>query len=402
MKSNGTGFKKRIIRYTWLSLLCIVITISLGKTLNGAPIKKIGIVSGIGIDLDGDQYNVTLQVISPALNGKTNTGSLPTTVYHESGKTILDGIRKIKRICSRRLFFDDTKLIIIQDEAVKKNKLPEIIHLLIREKNISSLLSIVITKDVKANVILRTFTPVQSINADRLLQMLETEQDIEGDIYIVHPNSIQNDLLDKKRELAIPYMTINGDPNEGTEQSNVESFEPPSLYEIRGMAYFKGTKLKGMLSPSESKMLVLLENKLNSSSYESKCNDGEGFVNMFINQSKTKLNASMKNGKPVLSANISIKGQILDSNCHQSFSGETIEKYNGMFSASIKKNVKKLIKKSQEEKSDFIGFGKALYIHEPSQWVKAKKHWNEIYPEARVYVNVHVNLTDAGDSYKLE
>ena len=402
MKSNGYGYKKRIIKLTWISLVCIVAAIFLGKTINGAPIKKIGIVSGIGIDLEGDQYEITLQVISPALNGKTNTGSLPTTVYHGSGRTILEGIRKIKRITSRQLFFDDTNLIIIQDEAAKKNKLPDIIHLLIREKNVSSLLSVVISKDVKANVVLRTFTPVQSINANRLIQMLETEQEIQGDIYIVHPNSIQNDLLDKKRELTIPYMTINGNPDQGIEQSNLGSFSPPTLYEVRGMTYFKGTKLKGMLSPSESKLLVLLENRLNSSSYESHCINRKGFVNIFINHSKTKLNVSMKNGEPILSTNISIKGQILDSGCNESFSSGTIEKYNDLFSSSIKKNIKKLIKKSQEEKSDFIGFGKALYIEDPSQWEKIKNHWDEMYREARVSVNVQVNLTDAGDSYKLE
>ncbi|RXJ04152.1 Ger(x)C family spore germination protein [Anaerobacillus alkaliphilus] len=395
--------KKRSWLHITIYTLIILSSFLVGKNVEDSLIKNLSIVSAVGIDLEEDLYAVTLQVINPKRLQKDAGQTLGYINYKESGRTITEAMKKINTVISRNIFLDDTEIFIVSEELARSKGINEVIDYLIIEPNVASNISFFVTKGDAANAILNIFTPVQQVSAQRIHEMLTNIQKEAGFATRIYPNRVKNYLLNYPVvNNIVPYITIEGNFKQGFKKENIETFDPETKIKIEGMAFFHRDKIVDFLNLEESKTLLLVTNHLRMTFLESNCPDGNGFVAMRLDSSKTKINHKLENGIPRFKVDVTVAGRIQESSCEIGFKHPDLQRFETHFGNLIEAHISDLIKLSQSHHVDFIGFGKAMYLSKPSDWRKIEKTWEDIYPNVEVDVKVKVDISESGDATKLK
>ena len=376
-----------------------------GKNVEDSLIKSLSLVSAIGVDLEEELYAVTIQVVNPAAAQKGDGGQLGFVTYQETGRTITEALNKIAATISRKVFLDDTEIIIVSEELAKTKGIHDVVDFFILEPNISSNIIFFVSKDYSANTILNLFTPVQPISAQRIMELMDNIEDEAGFATKIHPNRVKNYLLNFPIvNNIIPYITIEGDVEKGLTKENIETYSPIAKLKIQGMAFFKEDKLQEYLPTPQSTTLLLLTNHLRSSFMEAACPDKEeGHLSLKVNNSKTKIKPVQDTITPTYTLHIKLKGKVEESTCKFNFEHPNLLHVEKQYEEKVKKEVEELIATSFSFKTDFIGFGKELYLSNPKKWEKETEKWSEIFPSIQISeISVTVDIDESGDAIKLE
>ncbi|MGD6900888.1 Ger(x)C family spore germination protein [Bacillus infantis] len=374
-----------------------------GKNVENSFLKNLAIVSAIGVEKEEDLYKVTIQVISPTASQKEATGDLGAVVYEQTGRTFSEAVRLASQKVSRYLFLDDTEVFIMDEELAKENGIKEAIDFLIMEPNVTSNLQVFISKGTKPGEILKIFTPIQKISARRIKEIARNIGSDLGTAVPVYPNKIKNYLLNQTTaQISIPYLQVEGDAGTGMKKANIEEFDPPAKIKIGGMAVFRNDKLEGFLDTEQSKILLLLEKKLERTLFEAGCPNGEkGFTSMNVSKYKPKFKPKVINGMPGFDISVKLDGEVIETSCSLDFTLPSNKEYEKVFTAELQKQIEELIEQSQEDNLDYIGFGKRLYTRKPQLWSEIEKKWESVYPDMRTNIEVEVVITEFGDVMKL-
>ncbi|MGD6856734.1 Ger(x)C family spore germination protein [Bacillus infantis] len=374
-----------------------------GKNVENSFLKNLAIVSAIGVEKEEDLYKVTIQVISPTASQKEATGDLGAVVYEQTGRTFSEAVRLASQKVSRYLFLDDTEVFIMDEELAKENGIKEAIDFLIMEPNVTSNLQVFISKGTKPGEILKIFTPIQKISARRIKEIARNIGSDLGTAVPVYPNKIKNYLLNQTTaQISIPYLQVEGDAGTGMKKANIEEFDPPAKIKIGGMAVFRNDKLEGFLDTEQSKILLLLEKKLERTLFEAGCPNGEkGFTSMNVSKYKSKFKPKVINGMPGFDISVKLDGEVIETSCSLDFTLPSNKEYEKVFTAELQKQIEELIEQSQEDNLDYIGFGKRLYTRKPQLWSEIEKKWESVYPDMRTNIEVEVVITEFGDVMKL-
>ncbi|WP_226670789.1 Ger(x)C family spore germination protein [Metabacillus litoralis] len=370
----------------------------IGHTVESQLINKLAIVSAIGVDMDEDQYVVSVQVISPSSDQKGASEELGAVVHKEKGRTITEAFRKLNTSISRTLFFDDTDILIIQDQLLETKGITDITDYLIINPIVSSNIEILVSKDVTANTILRTVTPVQKVSAIRIKEIVENNELNAGTSFKMYPSNVQNDLLNNIKQTSLPYITIQGDIEKGLKKENIEEYSPSTIFKLSGMAVFKEDKLIDFLDDKESMIYSMFQKKINRTLLTVTCpNEEDKFVGLNVTDLDSKITFE-ESTKPSFTVDVSVEGEIRESQCSKSVGYPNLEKIQKHYEAEMKKEIEQLITKSKELNSDFIGFGKSIYLSKPKKWNELAKNWDQKYKDSTVKVNVDVIIPLTGDS----
>ena len=102
----------------------ILLVISLCFILTGcgnyAELDKLAIVTGVAIDKDGDDYEISYLVAnSPKGQTSSKEGEAKTTVYSGTGETIPDAAMIIEQKSPKKIYLGHVNVVIISEEIAK-------------------------------------------------------------------------------------------------------------------------------------------------------------------------------------------------------------------------------------------------------------------------------------------
>lgn len=385
------------------SLFLIGASLAIGKNAEDSLIRDLIIISAVAIDMKDEEFLVTVQAINAPAVKDSASDSLGFILYQESGRTITEALQNIHKSFSRFLFLDDLEVILISEELAKKRGIEDVLNYLFLEQTISSNTMLFISKEVSAHDILALFTPFQKVSSKRIVDTIENIKDYSSFAIPVYPNRVKNFLLNYPVvNNVIPYISVAGDIEEGLQKENIASYQPKTKLEINGMSYFKKDKLMDFLSTEESQNLLFLKNNIREGTLEANCPEGPGYFSYHLKKSKTKYKVSWKGENPELSVNIHTNGRITESTCKTNFEYPNMDLFRIQIKRQLEAGITSLIRKSQEENLDFIGFGKEIYLSEPSKWRKIEGDWDNIFPNTSFNVSVEVSITRSGDAISLD
>ena len=89
---------------------------------NYRELNTLGITSAIGVDKEGENYKVTVQIVNTQKVGSdTNSVGNQTKflTFSSTGKTVQEAVRNIISESPRRLYINHVELLIIGEELVK-------------------------------------------------------------------------------------------------------------------------------------------------------------------------------------------------------------------------------------------------------------------------------------------
>lgn len=185
-----------------------------------------------------------------------------------------------------------------------------------------------------------------------------------------------------------------------TPMIKTEAGEPKGI-KIIGSALFCSDKMVGKLSSKDTSLLLAMKGKLKSTEYifnslDSPENDKSGKTGaaMLLYKPKKKLKIHIEDNIPIIDITLKFKG-VYDEYKWGNIDKKPIQKkYEELMSEEIKNECIKVLKYTQEVKSDPIGIGDIIRAKYNTYW--SNNNWRDFYSRAVFNVNISVDIVSYG------
>jgi spore germination protein KC len=348
---------------------------------NRVEINDIAIVTAIGLDLvEDDQLRLTLQVAVPSklvTGGTGGSSGKSTIVISETGASVSEAYRNIQGKLSRRIFFSQSRVLLIGEDLAKKGVFHIIdFHTRYAEPRINSF--IMFTKG-KASKIINSMPKFESVSAEEMRELAKMSVGLK--IYV---RDFLNMLLTDGIEPFASQFTL-----KPLEVSTKKSGETQA---VNGIAVFKGDKLVGWMDEVETRGLLWLRNEIKTGIITIKVPEekGGGNISMEIVRGETNIVPIFKQGELKLDVDVVTELSVIENDSKLNlFETKVIEEIQTYAEEKISKRIEMIVEKAQKEYgSDIFGFGQSVYKKYPKQWnTHYKKNWENEFAQTKVTIH---------------
>lgn len=381
---------------TFLSLFAVL---SLGN-INRNELNEIALVYAVGIDMESDNYAVSLQVINPQ-PPISQTDKMPVIVYEAKAKSIGKAIEMVSKKISRQLSPAQVQLIVIGEELAETKGINNVLNYILREPGLTSILDILITKDISAYDVLKVVSFMEDIPGNEIVKALRNTEENWGSHQRVYPTQVKADILSRGKEAIIPTISLYGKEHLAEEKALLESTAPKSYLEFSGLTLLNEDKKVGWLNDNQSRAYYLIKDRLKHSYFSSYCpnDDNKEEFGLTIIHSKTAIHGKITKGKPKFTIKVEVTGDLDELNCDLDISKPAgIKKVEDLMEKQIEEGLKDLLVQSQAMNADFIGFGDVLRIDDKDSWKEIEDSWqSEIYATSTFAIETKVIVRNFGD-----
>jgi len=357
-------------------------------------LNEIALVRGIGIDiLDNGQIEVSVEISVPKDPSGNETegtalgsGGITLPIVRTGrGVTIPDALEKLQKVIPRKIFWGHAEVIII-NENLAKTGLRDKMDYFMRDPRFRLHAYVFVTKG-KAKDMLGLETSLYS--PSEVLTGFS-----EGKV-MLHVTLIN--LLDmlNSGDAAIP-MIKKVPPQKKSKPEQTIPF-------IVQSAIFKNDKMVGTISDKLTRGVKWIQNDIEESQVTVYSKKGNGYISMTLLRAEMKFVPVIKDEKwkMIIKARTDDDINLNESqlNLKDPKNIEIIEKeLEKKLTARLQNTLDKVQK---EYKADVFGFGEAFHRKYPKQWKESKDHWDEMYPNLEVELDIHANVlrTGAGSAH---
>lgn len=370
-----------------ISLLFLILSI-LAVVQSGCwdrvEIEDLGIVLGTGLDKGEDnQIRLIVQLAVPTEMGggpqQVGRGKKPTFTVIGTGETVYDALVDVQRQFSDRIFFGHNRVLII-DEELAKEGIAEYIDFFVQHPQPRLRALVIVSKNAEEALKTETSKDLSSSQAlEEVLHLLKTG------IRITLKDVFQM-LRQEGGSVVLPWVQVSD--NEG-EQENVQ---------VKGAAIFDGDQLIGTIDFELKKGLLWLRDEMDLQSISVNPEEADGYITFHLIRSKTKLLPSIEGGNWKITVEIEQENEIVENQTTLDTSTEKVKReLEKDLNKTVEQQIRKTLEKVQKEmKTDAFGFAEAFERKYPKRFAQEKDHWDEIYPEVEVEINVTSRIRRIG------
>ncbi|NWK68958.1 Ger(x)C family spore germination protein [Bacillus paramycoides] len=381
-------------------MMLFIFTVLLTGCWSGKELNEIAINLAVGIDKVGNQYLVSCQVVNPGevANLKGGSGRTPVVLFQEKASTISEAIRKITTIAPRKIYWAHIRMLII-DEKVAKEGIHKILDLFLRSHEIRSDFYIAISKNVKAENVLKVLTSLDKIPANKMFASLNVSQKFWAPTVTVTIDQLVSNLMSDGIHPVVTGITIKGDVTSGEKTENTKQIKPNTSIQYSESGVFKKDKLIGWLNKNQSKGYNYIMNRVENTIAPIPCSAEENVVFEVI-KSKTKVKEIVKNKKHMIEIELHLKGNITEVQCKNLdlTNPKTIHQLERVGEKRVAQVIKEALKAAQKKyEVDIFGFGEVIHRENPQYWNKIKSSWDQKFVNLPVSIKAHVQLKHTGN-----
>ncbi|MFF2288684.1 Ger(x)C family spore germination protein [Peribacillus butanolivorans] len=354
-------------------------------------INDLAIVTAAAIEKkEDDQIELSIQVVIPksisgggGQGGPGTGGGVPTTlVRSEKGSNISDALSKLQSKIPRRIFWGQCKVFIF-GEKVAKEGIQEQLDFLLRHPQPRERAYVYVSKG-KAKPILESLPPLESYSGEVMREL--------SDLNIGMRVTLQNldeMLTGKSQAAALPLIDI----------------LPPAKGEkkLQGIPYIVGTavlnkdKMTGTMTEKETRGVLWLRDEIKSYTVTIKPKGEKGEISLNPVSAQIKLVPQIQNEKWKLLVKVNTEGSVIQNGTNMKLSSpKAIKAAERAYQKDIEKRIELAFLQTQHKKADIIGLGKEFYGKYPKQFKKIENHWDEIFAEVEVEVDVVAHIRRQG------
>ncbi|PPQ48670.1 Ger(x)C family spore germination protein [Paenibacillus peoriae] len=380
--------------------LILALVLLLTGCWNRRELNELAIAVGMGIDKQGDQFRVSLQVVDPgkASAKKGAGGGAPATLYTEEADTIFEAIRKITTISPRRMYFSHLRICVI-GESMATEGMAKSLDLLSRYHQFRTDFYIVVSKGTSAEDTLKIMTPLDPIPANDLFSSLETSQKNWSPTTTVTLDELVSALTSEGMQPVLTGLRIVGNKEMGETSGNVQEIAPSARLQYSGLAVFRKDRLIGWLNETESRGYNFILGKVQSSVGFVACPGGGKVVSEII-RTQTSIKGSVYRGEPQINIKMQVEANVGEVECTDLDLTQvgTIYDLENKEEEKIAEFMKMAVRKAQKSyKADIFGFGEAIHRADPRTWKSIKKNWDyEYFTELPVHIKVDFKIRRLG------
>lgn len=367
---------------------------------NYKELNDLAITSAIGIDKTDDGYKITAQVVNTQKEGTDNNSSADPkiVVYEHTSKTVQEAVRYMVLESPKRLYPNHMQVIVI-GEAVAKDGILEALDIFFRDSELQKNFYVLISKDVSANQILKTLTPVDSIVSLSIKKSLESDSSYLGITELVTYDELINTYLNPNKEISLPSVTLTGKIKGSDKIENIEKSDSSTKVVLSQMVIFKGDKMIGYLDDKQSIALSFIKGKINNTLIKYKCDRGYIVVEAINSKSSIDVDNS-GNFKIKISGDATINEVSCDINLEEN---KAIDKINKEVNKEVKKNINNTIEYIKNTyNSDVFGFLDIMYKNKYSLYKKVNKDWyNDKFKDSKIDIDVNIKIIEKGNTLRV-
>ncbi|MDC3415868.1 Ger(x)C family spore germination protein [Aquibacillus salsiterrae] len=371
-------------------LVLILFFLVLLPVLSGCWDKKelneLAILTGLAIDQAEEGYRVTAQILNPAeIAGEAQTNRVAVSTYEATGDSLFEAIRKITDSSPRKLYLAHLRIVVLGKQLAEQG-IEDTLDFLSRDHEVRTDFFLLVSEEKDASSILKVLTPIDKIPTNKLYQSIESSQKNWAPTLGVKLDQLISTLISEGNNPVLTGVYIEGDTEFGGSLQNVERIPSPSLLKLQNLAAFKGDKLVGWLTESESKAYNYLTDNVTNTVAVQSCTGGN--VTIEINNSATDIKVVEENGQPKVKVTLTSEAAIGEVQCENQFLDErTINELEASFAKKKEKMSLDTIETAKKWQTDIFGFGEKIYQQKPKLWQRVKENWDE-----EGFVNLEVDV----------
>jgi spore germination protein KC len=386
--------EKIIIRWGIFILFTVLLT-GCGKR----DINELAIVTAVGFD-KGDKpgtIRITAQIVRPAdARGQTGapSGGTGEPIYSATaqGESIFSAMRNLARFTSRRIFWAQNFIIVINEDVAKMG-VTDILDFFTRNHETRMNTWMVVTPDQAAELV-STVTGLEVVPGEALDKLFRYAE-IVSEAPRTNVMRFQEAFLSKNTHPVLAKMRLR---KRGISNKKPEQFGSIRQVELSGAAVFNRDKMAGWLSPKKARGLLFFIEKVDSAAMVLPCPDASEDpnkrVSLELKKQKFQVTPFYRNGKPEFDVKLTTHADLVESGCSVS-----LEKMQIPLQAALKKEleneIKAVIRISQKKyKIDFLKLGEVFENRYPGEWKEIQKRWLQEYPLAQINVHVDANVNN--------
>lgn len=356
-------------------------------------ITDLAIVTAAAIDKnDNDQIELSVQVFIPSSissggggqggGSSQGGGAVTTLVRYEKGSNISDALSKLQSKLPRKVFWGHCKIFVFGEKLAKEG-IQEQLDFLLRHPQPREKANVYVSKG-KAKPILESLPPLENYSGEVLREL--------SDLHIgmlVTMQDLDEMLTGIPQAAALPFVKILPPAKGQTKLQGIPY--------IAGTAVFKKDKMTGMMTEKETRGLLWLRDEVESYTVTIKPKGVKGEISLSPVSAKVKIIPQIINEKWRLSVKVITDGAVIQNGTNLNLSNpKSLNAAERAYQKDIEKRIEMAFLNTQHKKADILGLGKDFYRKYPKQFNKVDNHWDEIFAEMEVEVDVAAHIRRQG------
>lgn len=364
----------------------LIITLLFSGCSSNRHLKDLLIVEGLGIDLNAQAIDITVQTLNVGMSNATDTPQGNMTVNAEStGETISVAISNMIRSMSKRMFFGQNKIIVLGKELVMGD-IENYIDYILRSDDARADVLICVSSDT-ANNILESKEKDASVPSENILYLVNNNEKTAQSI-TVNANDLLNLYADETSDFYLPVL------QRANEEDTVST---------NGIAVFSDNKLSYILNQDETKGFVLLKDRAENISLET-TDEILGEINIQLSDIHCVNTALTENSnikyKSVIKANMTI-GEI-EKGTDAKLNYEDYERITALAQKAVEKVCSNAFYACQNAESDSLRVGDSLAKDCPETYQAVKDDWKTYFKTVEFESRAEITLSKISDNSQIE
>lgn len=377
----------------------VVLTITLlTGCWDSREINDLSLITAAAVDTGKDKkFAVTFQWFNPTAssNGKGAAPSqTPVSSYTLEGNSITEAESELTKLSARIPNYSHLQVFVIGNELAK-NGIKEVLDRFGKEAQLRRSKYLLVAEK-KGKDILSSQTLFEMPSAD-LREILEMTNQTSNFV-VVDYNDFMEMYLDPDQLSYLPI--VHAISSKGLEGAMTD--KDKRLLEIEGMAFFENDHMIAHLNGDETRAWLFTQDKISKQTYIQITGSEQNTVVFRSLSQSSKLNFDLSSDPIRVSFNIRTAGVVTETSGTKDLSQPSnLRKVEEQLEATIKNQIEKLIRKSQQKKIDILYVGRKIRSHHPDKWYELANNWDDFYSSAQFRVEVNVDIKNTGRLKKL-
>ena len=254
---------------------------------------------------------------------------------------------------------------------------------------------LVIAQGVNASDLLKLYSPIEGFSAFEIENIL---QKLGRDIPVT-ASEIKVEEIKEGKDIAMPFIKIEGDLKGGKEKGNLETTSPAHI-SYGGLALFKENKLVEFLDYRDAAYVSMLQGVESGFSVEASCPKGEDglFAYRIFGNRAREGKVEIYEGKYIFHFNLNLSGDISQLKCKVNLEDpREIQLLEKQVEKTVQKGVEDLLAIAQKRELDPLGLGLIMSEENPEKWEKLKSDWASHIKNAEIKIHTKVKVQSIGN-----
>lgn len=380
--------KRKGVRRTAVSLLCILLGLCLSSCWSQKELNTLAIVVGTGLDAgdEPDTLKLTAQVVkaaemgggSPAQGG--GAGEKAYVNFSNTDKSVLSAIRGMTHMKSRRLYLAHSDVLIFGSDLAKLD-MAEGLDAFTRDYEGRINVYILIAKG-SASEILEEDVELEKAPALHISGMMENQKANSETVVVTLRDFVMATLSESTAPTA-PMIEL----YEEGEKKRAK---------LEGTAVFKQNKLIGELDKAQTRGLLWVIGKAESGAMTVDTQWGQVILELVHSSSRLKP-VKAADGSMRMQLTIRVDGAIESNETTEDMARlENVEMLKEKMKEAIHSDIENALATARALSADVFQFGEVIRREYPDDWEKMREDWDNVFPEIELDIKATVELRSTG------